>query len=293
MEHSMESQASIPWYIWLSVAGVTSAMIGVHWDISWHRSIGRDTFWTPPHLAIQLCGVIAGITCGYLILSTTFTRSQLRGASVNVLGFRGPLGAFLCAWGGFAMITSAPFDDWWHNAYGLDVKILSPPHVVLALGMVSVAIGAHWLIVARMNVARGNGTRARLLEWLFALCPRHDPGGSADSGFRIHSSCFPPCGACVPIDLHSDSDDSGDRFAKHRAALGRNDRDRDLYRISSWERFGFCRFSQRSRSWARCCTEVTQFIPIGFPLLVLIPAFALDLVWPRLAGLEAGGSRRW
>ncbi len=28
------------------------------------------------------------------------------------------------------MITSAPFDDWWHNAYGLDVKILSPPHVV-------------------------------------------------------------------------------------------------------------------------------------------------------------------
>ena len=68
----MERDARIPWYIWLSVAGVTSAMIGVHWDISWHRSIGRDTFWTPAHLAIQLCGVIAGITCGYLILWTTF-----------------------------------------------------------------------------------------------------------------------------------------------------------------------------------------------------------------------------
>src|SRR5258708_3764094 len=67
----------IPWYIWLSVLGVTSAMVGVHWDISWHRSIGRDTFWTAPHVAIQLCGVIAGITCGYLILRTTFTHSQL------------------------------------------------------------------------------------------------------------------------------------------------------------------------------------------------------------------------
>ena len=131
----MQSNAAkIPWYIWLSVLGVTSAMIGVHWDISWHRSIGRDTFWTPAHIAIQLCGVIAGITCGYLILWTTFTHSQLRAASVNVLGFRGPLGAFICAWGGFTMITSAPFDDWWHNAYGLDVKILSPPHVVLAVG---------------------------------------------------------------------------------------------------------------------------------------------------------------
>jgi hypothetical protein len=48
----------IPWYIWLSVLGVTSAMIGAHWDISWHRSIGRDSFWTAPHVAIQLCGVI-------------------------------------------------------------------------------------------------------------------------------------------------------------------------------------------------------------------------------------------
>ena len=63
-------------------------------------------------------------------------------------GFRGPLGAFICAWGGFTMITSAPFDDWWHNAYGLDVKILSPPHVVLAIGMVAVEIGALVLIAA-------------------------------------------------------------------------------------------------------------------------------------------------
>src|SRR2546429_232138 len=26
-----------------------------------------------------------------------------------------------------AMITSGPLDNWWHNAYGLDVKVLSPP----------------------------------------------------------------------------------------------------------------------------------------------------------------------
>ena len=34
--------------------------------------------------------------------------------------------------------TSAPLDDWWHRAYGLDVKILSPPHMVLAAGMMAV-----------------------------------------------------------------------------------------------------------------------------------------------------------
>ena len=53
------------------------------------------------------------------------------------------------------MLTSAPFDDWWHNAYGLDVKILSPPHMVLAAGMFAVHAGALILILGRMNRAEG------------------------------------------------------------------------------------------------------------------------------------------
>ena len=57
-------------------------------------------------------------------------------------GFYGPLGAFITAWGGVAMLVSAPFDDWWHNAYGLDVKILSPPHTVLAAGIIAIELGA-------------------------------------------------------------------------------------------------------------------------------------------------------
>src|SRR5581483_6854427 len=113
----------VPWYVWCSVLAVTSAMIGGQWDISWHRSIGRDTFWTPAHIAIYLCGVLAGISCGYLIVATTFDKSSpLRETAVSMWGFRGPLGAFMAAWGGVAMLTSAPFDDWWHSAYGLDVK---------------------------------------------------------------------------------------------------------------------------------------------------------------------------
>src|SRR4026207_674589 len=104
--HSAEETAAIPWYVWCSAIAVTSAMVGAHWDISWHRSIGRDTFWTPAHIAIYMCGVLAGISCGYLILSTTFNPlSALRDASVQIWGFRGPLGAFIASWGGVAMIT--------------------------------------------------------------------------------------------------------------------------------------------------------------------------------------------
>ena len=41
-------------------------------------------------MAIYLCGILAGICCGYLILSTTFQRPpQMVASSVRVFGFRG------------------------------------------------------------------------------------------------------------------------------------------------------------------------------------------------------------
>src|SRR5579884_1763991 len=85
-----ERSAHAPWYVWCAVLAVTSAMIGGHWDISWHSSIGRDTFWTPAHIAIYMCGILAGIACGYLILHTTFSKDPaLKASAVHILGFSG------------------------------------------------------------------------------------------------------------------------------------------------------------------------------------------------------------
>ncbi|MBB5316552.1 hypothetical protein [Tunturibacter empetritectus] len=90
--------ASVPWYIWCGALAVTSSSIGGAWNVSWHRSIGRDSFWTPAHMAIYVCGVLAAIICGYLILINTFGRTPKdSAATVNVLGFRAPLGAFIAA----------------------------------------------------------------------------------------------------------------------------------------------------------------------------------------------------
>jgi hypothetical protein len=151
---------TIPWFLWCAAAAVTSAYVGGYWDISWHRSIGRDTFWSPPHLAIYACGVFAGLAAAYLILATTFRADdRLRAASVRIWGLRGPIGAFICAWGGLAMLVSAPFDDWWHNAYGLDVKIISPPHMVLAGGFFGINFGTVMLMLAFLNRAPGPSRR--------------------------------------------------------------------------------------------------------------------------------------
>ena len=143
---------TLPWYCSAVTLAATAIVIGIQWDISWHETIGRDTFWTLAHIVIYIGGIIGGLTGGILVLRASFGGpSPLRDASVKVWGFRGPLGAWVCVWGAVAMLTSAPFDDWWHNAYGLDVQIISPPHMVLAAGFFSTIFGAMFLLAARQN----------------------------------------------------------------------------------------------------------------------------------------------
>src|SRR6266404_3494846 len=153
-EASLVKTAAVSGHARAVLAGATRIVIGILWDISWHRTIGRDTFWTPAHMAIYLGGLLGGLTCGWLVIRTTFfsTASDQAGA-VRLWGFRGPLGAWVTIWGALGMLTSAPFDNWWHNAYGVDVKILSPPHAVLALGMWGTVLGALILVLREQNLA--------------------------------------------------------------------------------------------------------------------------------------------
>src|ERR1700734_690153 len=192
-----DAYAPVPWYIWCGLFGVISIVFGLYWDISWHMSVGRDTFWTPAHLAIQLGGILVALTSVYLILSTTWGHDPAaKAASVKVWGFRGPLGAFTACWGGVVMVTSAPFDNWWHNSFGLDVQIVSPPHMVLGVGILGVGIGALLLLASRMNRAEGTERKNLLRMYLYlggVLLALHLLFVSEySSGDQMHSAAFSP-----------------------------------------------------------------------------------------------------
>ena len=138
----------------IAIFGLACLPIGLIWDISHHVTIGRDTFWTPAHILIQLGGIIPAIAFARVAFSMTFGRDPMhRAASVSFLGARAPLGVWVTVWGCFAMLTSAPFDDWWHNRYGLDVKIASPPHAILGLGMFAVGMGVLLFVFSCQNRA--------------------------------------------------------------------------------------------------------------------------------------------
>jgi hypothetical protein len=271
---------AVPWYVWCSVFAVTSTIIGGHWDIAWHRSIGRDNFWTPAHIAIYLGGVLSGLYCAWLILSTTFRSSQeARDNSVTMWGFRGPLGAFIAAWGGLTMITSAPFDDWWHNAYGLDVKVLSPPHVVLIAGIVAMELGSLILILGAMN--RANGALRRRLERLFLyvgamivtllmiLVIEYILRTYMHSGLFYRVVC-----TAIPIVLAAVARATRHRWASTIVI--------SIYSLLLAGMVWIFPLFPAEPKLGPVYQNVRHFIPPEFPLLLIVPALLLDIVWARL-----------
>ncbi|MBE9460399.1 hypothetical protein ACFP1I_03195 [Dyadobacter subterraneus] len=176
---ALHGNQGIPFYIFAIVFSSFCVITGLIWDICWHMSIGRDGLFSPPHLIIYLGAVVSGIFSGYEILRVTFWGSPIeKSKSVKVWGFfYSSLGQLFCVWGALAMLTSAPFDDWWHNTYGLDITILSPPHTILALGIISVQFGAMISVISLKNQNKPFFNDSldkkkninRILFWLFSL----------------------------------------------------------------------------------------------------------------------------
>jgi len=276
--------AAIPWYIWAGVLAITSSSIGGAWDVSWHRSIGRDTFWTPAHMAIQACGVVAAVICAWLVVRCTFFRnSPSTPASVSVFGLRAPLGVFLAGWGGVAMLTSAPFDNWWHNAYGLDVKIVSPPHALLILGLRGISTGVMFLILAAMNrtaQAEEEGNFKRL-QRLFLYV-----GGLAIIGqmffvqeytwdVNLHrAAAYMAMGIGLPFFFAALSQASRSRWAATTTAT--------VYMVFVICEILILPLFPAQPKLGPVFYPVTHFVPAKFPILIVVPALALDLLWHRL-----------
>jgi len=165
MTSFLQNIKSVPNYCILVLVSSTAILIGIEWDISWHESIGRDSFWSAPHMVIYFGGILCGLTCAWMVFQQTFFHPDKYKHYVKFWGFKGPLACWICIWGMIAMLTSAPFDDWWHNTYGLDVQIVSPPHIVLALGIFAIFLGSLQLVLAERNLAQES--QKKIYDYLY------------------------------------------------------------------------------------------------------------------------------
>ena len=279
--------AKVPWHVAAVVLAATSAVVGVIWDISWHRSIGRDTFWTPAHLAIYLGGALAGTACGWQVLKTTFAGTPAQRASgVSFWGFRGPLGAWVAIWGAIAMLASGPFDNWWYNAYGLDVKVLSPPHVILALGFTAIQLGALLLVLSLQNRAADADRRTYFLLLAFGagiVLENLSIMGIEQIGFpnAAHNALYyKVASAAFPIVLLAVARASRLKWGATTAAAA--------YLAISMVMIWVLQLFPATPKLAPVFNPVTHMVAPPFPLLLVVPAAALDLLVQRL-----GPGRDW
>jgi hypothetical protein len=178
------------------------------------------------------------------------------------------------------MLVSAPFDDWWHNAYGLDVKILSPPHVLLALGILGIHLGALIFVLTERNVSEG--ARRRALDGLFVgiggmvlvalttvIMERTARAWMHDvPPYQAVALAIPPVLAAVGV--------AAERRWAATAIAG-------TYTLFLCALIWVLPLFPAEPKLGPVLTPVTHFIPPEFPLLIVVPALAMDLVRPRLA----------
>lgn len=276
----------IPVYVYATVLASVSIIIGLIWDISWHMSIGRDGLLSPPHLAIYFGGMLAGFFSGFQVLKTTFAGSkEEKNRSLKFWGvFYGSLGALFCIWGAFAMLTSAPFDDWWHNTYGLDVTILSPPHTVLLLGMITIQFGAMVSVLAFQNqnrqLAADNTGLRRQLVWLFGLSAGFvlvmifTIGSEFMGRHDMHNSTFYQVASLLfPLLLVAASTSSLGRWGATFAAT--------VYTLAMAVMVWILPLFEAEPLLGPVMNPIENFQAFEFPLLLVVPALLIDLITQR------------
>jgi hypothetical protein len=101
------------------------AVASVAWDTWWHRAVGRDTVWIPPHLALYCAALFCILASLYGWYFTRDRRWKFVALAVLLI----PIGA--------------PFDQLWHTFFGAEdltrpmAFIWAPPHLMIEFASVS------------------------------------------------------------------------------------------------------------------------------------------------------------
>ena len=170
--HQAESRFRIA-CTWLLAACSLMVILGLAWDIQWHGDVGPDTFFTAPHTLLYSGMGLAGIISLAVLIRTT--RLYRAGAPAVTdatttpwLGaLRAPVGFLIAGLGAAAFIVSGLYDLLWHELYGFDVTLLSPPHFGLLFSGLIVMVGAIYSWASEAN--RGETGAVRTVDVGFAV----------------------------------------------------------------------------------------------------------------------------
>ncbi len=125
------------WSAWLMLLGTLGVPASLLWDFSFESTIGIDLFFSPPHVATYLAVALAGAGAFGELARATRARE-----AVAIGRLRAPLGAWAALWGVLAFVTALLFERWWQQGYGLAAGIWHPPQMLKATAFFALAFGA-------------------------------------------------------------------------------------------------------------------------------------------------------
>ena len=107
--------------------------IGGAWDIQWHVEIGRDSLFIPPHLVVMVAFIsgVALVTAMIAYETGLARASQVPSHTIKIGPFYSSRTVFAIFFGYSFALLSALFDELWHEIFGLDVTLWSPPHLMI------------------------------------------------------------------------------------------------------------------------------------------------------------------
>jgi hypothetical protein len=135
----------------LGLVGLGLGWAGSTWDVAWHRALGRDTFWSTPHVAMYIGTTLVGIS-SLVAIATAWRGRQTRSRELAIGPLHVERSLALVGFGALTIISAAPLDDLWHNMFGRDVDIWSPPHLVAVGGAVLAYCG--WAAATALDIPR-------------------------------------------------------------------------------------------------------------------------------------------
>ena len=156
ISNSLERLTKIPGWaaamVGTSTFGLLVAGVGFCSDVRWHVSLGRDdALFTAPHTAIVL-GLMTIFGSAFIgEFFATATKANV-GVRIPVIGIRVPYSALAMGLIGFCALSGFPMDELWHKAYGIDVTMWSPTHLLMIVGA-AVSPLASWLALGEAGVS--------------------------------------------------------------------------------------------------------------------------------------------
>lgn len=134
----------------LAALGVPISLL---WDFSWESTVGIDSVWAPAHVATYVSVAAAGLSA----LALVFLSSEATGVRLGPMS--APLGAWMALWGALAFPVAFLFDRWWQANYGLAAGIWHPPQILKAVAFFSIVIGA-WMVCVKLQNQNARGGAA-------------------------------------------------------------------------------------------------------------------------------------